>query len=70
MVDVASGLCGGCSVHLWGHRCGNGGGTEGKAGVNFDAGMGGTPCVSLRAAGRHRACGRQAATGAAPGCAA
>jgi hypothetical protein len=49
------------------HRSVMGAGLRVEAVVDFDAGEGGAPCVSLRAAGRHSACGGRAAAGAARG---
>jgi hypothetical protein len=53
--------------YVYVHRSVMGAGLRVDAVVDFDAGEGGAPCVSLRAAGRHSACGGRAATGAAPG---
>ena len=53
--------------YVYVHRSVTGAGLRVEAVVDFDAGEGGAPCVSLRVVGRHSACARRTATGAAPG---
>ena len=49
--------------YVYVHRSVMGAGLRVDAVVDFDAGEGGAPCVSLRAVGRHSACARRTATG-------